>query len=115
MKSKESYGFFLAEHKRLMSVLSLDYWDCRYKLCHLPDAKATTEADADTYVVTVKFAKQREMTLAEVERCARHEICHLLLAEYTNLACKRFVNESELERIEEKLCTLFEKIELRRM
>ncbi len=113
--TQEDYDIFVNEIKRLLKLFHIDDWHVYYDLCTLKGANATCTSDITARGVTFRFGKSIFIyTPDEIKNTALHEVCHLLLANLSELADSRFVTRDELqqadESVAEKLTTIFKEL-----
>jgi hypothetical protein len=59
---------------------------------------------------TIVFDKRKLKTKEMVRQTAKHEITHLINAHLHILACKRFLNEEQIDNEDEKIALRLEKL-----
>lgn len=101
--SKAEFRRFVNECKRLIPVLNLGDWSIYFEHKKGNGAYAYTKATARDRVATIVFSSDRYQEL-DIITTARHEMLHLLLSTYEELALRRkrpdnYVLSMENERI----------------
>lgn len=85
-------------------------WDIRYEMPRdkSDDFMARCNIEFDSRVVRVEFSHCDEHYT--VERLAKHEAAHILLADLACLGHTRFATKDEIDRAEERVCNILERV-----
>lgn len=106
--TKKHFQIFKDECKKWQDVFHLNGFDLRI------DWKKTSENRAEIDIcslndgiIIISLGKEitpdEDCTNEVIKVAAKHEMIHALLAEYTYMACRRFVNKDEEYKLAEKL------------
>jgi len=76
------------------------------------DDEANVISSSQSRVASIIMSKSIKKDESYIRRVGRHESWHLFLANYRELARNRWTTEAELDREEERMCTVLEKFEL---
>ena len=77
-------------------------WAVYFELKRLDDCQARCSTDIKSRVVTFSLGIQIYYTSDEdIKNCALHEVCHLLIADISDLAYKRSVTFDQIEQAAE--------------
>lgn len=103
--SEDKFQFFCNEFKRFQILFGLTDWEVcfEHKSCY--GCRAYIHSDARGKIATVGLSKRanRNEPLEDISRSAFHEACHLLLADLTKEAAKRYASEDALYSMEEEV------------
>ena len=104
-----AYRAFCREFLACLGRLGIaGLWDVRFHLEPGLDAQAEVECDIGDRVVSVRFGHLDANYSARL--LARHEVAHVLLAELAAIGRDRFAQEAAMDRAEETICTVLEKV-----
>ena len=82
-------------------MFSLKDWEISYRLGGaLPDSRASFECEYESRIARIYLSDEwdEKPCVEELKRCAFHEVCELLLADYAILAENRYgVEENAME------------------
>lgn len=110
MRTSQAYfKRFKAEFDRFAKELGLTHYQWRFKYVSMPGKNAQIRADPNGKTATVSLAKQVESE-PTAEFLARHEVLHLLLADFSGLATYRHAPLSEIDEEEERVVRRLEKL-----
>jgi hypothetical protein len=94
---------FATETHRLARLWGINDWDLRVVAQkHNSDALATCSPRSVARVVTLALNTKAAEEMPP-EALARHEMCHVLLGEFSCIAQSRYVTEDEIRAAEEAL------------
>ena len=96
LTSKSDFNFFKKECRRLIKEWGITDWSVYYRHCELDDCYGTINAKAQARVATIFMAKtwsEDGVTESSIRELAKHEVLHLLLAEYRMLAYDRHATD----------------------
>lgn len=83
-------------------------WDVRF--AEDPDLPDDAQIAADPRTRLAVFTFGRASDGMTVERLARHEAAHLLIADLAWLAEQRYASEDDVDRAGEEICTVLERV-----
>ena len=83
-------------------------WDVRF--VHDSESPNDAQVEADPRSRLAVFTFRGASDGMTVERLARHEAAHLLLAELVTLAEDRYASEEAIDRAGEAICTVLERV-----
>lgn len=113
----KEFGVFKAECERLIPTLGLNGWTFYFKHTFAKDTYARTHTDTITKVCSIIFSTEWDdnggahpATKQAVERVAKHEMAHALLADLYSLARSRYVQTDELDEAEHRVVRVLEKL-----
>ena len=110
--SKRHFDYFKTCFLR-QKLFGLIHYNVYFKHAKLTNAYADISVDEDGKVATVRFATNwpdRLITSDEINKCALHEISHLLIHRLKWIATCRYVGEEEITEENEALAVRLEKI-----
>lgn len=87
-----------------MSIFGIVDWTVHYEFKNIKGGLAETEYDTKTRGVTFTLNKKYDADVKEhsMERTAKHEVCHLLIADLSSLV-GGYCTEEEHDRADEAL------------
>lgn len=104
--SKKDFQIFVDECKRIQRLFGFNDWKLFYEHTQLKGAYACICYDADERTATLSLNTeilQAEIKDWDVLDSAKHEMCHLLLADLEGVGRKRWVHKDEMYKQSEAL------------
>ena len=73
-------------------------------------ASCDVQGDTTAVVMLNNQTSKDDIGVPPMKELARHEAAHLLLGRLKKMACTRFMNPDEIDREEERVVTILEKV-----
>lgn len=112
--TKKQFKLFQQKCKEWINILGLKDWEIHIEHASLPfeTAESYCAFDVDghnaTIVLNVEFKNSTTISDRDINRCAFHEMCHLLFAKFSILACNRFIMKNQLDEEEHAIIRVLE-------
>lgn len=119
MKNKNltNYNFiyFKLRVSYWMDFFGLKDWECDFKFKDNSDYRAMVHFNYNTrrctFTLCPTINEPEKINVNQyIDKCAFHEVCHLLLSEYESLINSRCVTDEQIKTSNEKLITLLENV-----
>lgn len=108
------FNQFKASIKKYMDKFKVTGWWVYYFHCDLEGNFARYEADyrnrSATFYLGTDWPDGLPLTKQGLDRCAKHEVIHLLIDPLYSLSLDRFVSHDELDTVDEKLVIQLEEL-----
>lgn len=114
--TKQDFELFKKECHQWIDKLELNNWKIYFEWGgNTPNTYSTIFTKQDSYVGTIYFTKDWEMTgvisiLDGIKETAKHEIIHLLLSRFSNYAKSKDYTSADLYEAEEELVRKLERL-----
>jgi hypothetical protein len=116
MKHKTSlsnFESFKKSYKKYQNLFEMNSYNVQFVHGNFKDRFAISRFKAQAHVVTVGLSKdwwERTPNEKELDKCALHEACHLLIFKLSNATESRFLTESEFIELDEEITIKLENI-----
>jgi hypothetical protein len=108
--TKRNFDRFKKQFTKWQKAFSLGEYSVSFKLKKFPDRFAEIDIDAEGCIATVYVNETEKWTNESIELVAKHEATHLLMARFSEIARRRFLDEDELHNEEERVVCILEKL-----
>lgn len=111
--TKDLFKLFKDECIKWLNAFGLTDWSvtfsCEGNTITGPLASVQYTPDGLSAHITIsKYWEDQPMTKIQIQRCALHEVCHILTARMELLAQERFISEREIMEESEKIARKIE-------
>ncbi len=108
--TKRNMARFKREFSDWQKIFSLGEYTVSFKSKKFNDRFAEIDVDAEGCIAVVCVNDSEKWTDEMIDTVAKHEAIHLLLARYSEIASRRFIDENELLAAEERVTCILEKL-----
>lgn len=110
----EEFQIFVDECKRLIDKLNLDDWTFYYQHKKLDGANAQAITNIVSRSATLKLSTNYDCgtndVIQDIKESARHEVCHIFLADISDLIGSRWVTQDEYQQASERITRKLENV-----
>ncbi len=113
--NKYHFVYFKIRVQYWIDYFGLREWLCSFEFEDNDEMHARVWYDLESYTCKFYLAKNFNDSIDEkletyIDKCAFHEVFHLLLSEFSSLASKRYCTQSQLDAAEEKFVRKMENL-----